>query len=463
MDSQESYRNLVVQVIGEMSNKAAPHRKFVQTFVLAEQPNGYFVLNDIFRYINEEEEEMEPEPLPESEAPAPAAPETEIKTLSSSDDLAAQQHDAAQVSKKLEEQVAAAQASQDDDAADAPTTNGVSIPMTAAADVVEDVSATDIAQSEDQPGVTPEIAEPDDAVEAVELEKPKDPDPTPVASPPKAAAATPVQAATPAAPPKPAAPKTWANLVAANRIAPPAVPISASSTSPAPSQPKAAPPPPKQATTPPTPASDDFPSQTQQGSGAEWQTAGQENGKRQSRGQSVSAAGDNQNVFGYVKNVTEKVDESILENTLLQYGKLAYFDVSRQKVCPSLPVTLRECRAPIDNPPELRLCRIRRRRRLQRRRRRQPSFHRRRADLRRRASPPSHRLRRRLQPEQGRHARWAWRPVREARKPRPRCVSEGRRPRGLLASRSGRECHPPWSWPGSGCVDLAGSRGFEVV
>lgn len=331
MDSQESYKNLVVQVIGEMSNKAAPHRKFVQTFVLAEQPNGYFVLNDIFRYINEEEEEIEPEPLAESEAPAPAAPETEIKTLSSSDDLAAQQHDAEHVSKKLEEQVAAAQGSQDEDAADAPTTNGVSVPMTAAADVVEDVSGIDIAQSEDQPEATPEIAEPDDAVEAVELEKPKDPDPTPVASPPKAAAATPVQAATPAAPPKPA---TWAKMVAGSHIVPPAVPSSASSTSPAPSQPKAAPPPPKQATTPPTPAGDDSPSQTQQG--AEWQTAGQENGKRQSRGQSVSAAGDNQNVMGYVKNVTEKVDESILKNTLLQYGKLAYFDVSRQKVRASL-------------------------------------------------------------------------------------------------------------------------------
>lgn len=50
----------MVQVIGEISNKAAAHRKFVQTFVLAEQPKGYFVLNDIFRYILEdEEEEME--------------------------------------------------------------------------------------------------------------------------------------------------------------------------------------------------------------------------------------------------------------------------------------------------------------------------------------------------------------------------------------------------------------------
>lgn len=52
----------MVQVIGEISNKAAAHRKFVQTFVLAEQPKGYFVLNDIFRYmLEDEEEEMEDE------------------------------------------------------------------------------------------------------------------------------------------------------------------------------------------------------------------------------------------------------------------------------------------------------------------------------------------------------------------------------------------------------------------
>ncbi|KAI4122550.1 MAG: hypothetical protein LQ347_006468 [Umbilicaria vellea] len=329
VDSQESYRNLVVQVIGEMSNKAAPHRKFVQTFVLAEQPNGYFVLNDIFRYINEEEEEIEPEPITESEAPAPAAPEAEIKTLSSSDDLAAQQHDAEQVDKKLEEQVTAAQGSKDEDATDVPTTNGVADPVAAEADVAEDVPAAESVQPENELEIAPETTETDVPVEAVEQEKPKDPDPTPVASPPKAASATPVQEPTPAAPPKP----TWANLVAANRIAPPAVPSPASSTSPAPSQPKAAPAPPKQVIGPPTPASDESPSQVQQGSGAEWQTAGQESGKRQSRGQSVSGAGDNQNVLGYVKNVTDKVDASILKNTLLQYGKLAYFDVSRQKNC----------------------------------------------------------------------------------------------------------------------------------
>lgn len=42
-----------------MSNNGEPWKKFVQTFFLAEQPNGYFVLNDIFRFLKEESVESE--------------------------------------------------------------------------------------------------------------------------------------------------------------------------------------------------------------------------------------------------------------------------------------------------------------------------------------------------------------------------------------------------------------------
>src|SRR5947209_9880257 len=58
VDSQASFDNIVVQVIGEMSNKSEPHHRFVQTFVLATQQNGYYVLNDIFRYLNDDEDEI---------------------------------------------------------------------------------------------------------------------------------------------------------------------------------------------------------------------------------------------------------------------------------------------------------------------------------------------------------------------------------------------------------------------
>ncbi|PPR00763.1 hypothetical protein CVT24_000788 [Panaeolus cyanescens] len=55
VDAQSSANGgIIIQVIGEMSNHNEQWRKFVQTFFLAEQPNGYFVLNDIFRYLKEE-------------------------------------------------------------------------------------------------------------------------------------------------------------------------------------------------------------------------------------------------------------------------------------------------------------------------------------------------------------------------------------------------------------------------
>jgi len=65
VDAHPSANNgIMVHVIGEMSNNSEPWRKFVQAFFLAEQQNGYFVLNDNFRYLKEEsfgEEEEEPE------------------------------------------------------------------------------------------------------------------------------------------------------------------------------------------------------------------------------------------------------------------------------------------------------------------------------------------------------------------------------------------------------------------
>ncbi|KAJ9093428.1 hypothetical protein QFC21_006459 [Naganishia friedmannii] len=58
IDAQTSFAGgIILQVIGEISNKSGPWRKFTQTFFLAEQPSGYFVLNDIFRYLKEDDEE----------------------------------------------------------------------------------------------------------------------------------------------------------------------------------------------------------------------------------------------------------------------------------------------------------------------------------------------------------------------------------------------------------------------
>ena len=74
VDSQSSAESgIVVQVVGELSNQGGPWRKFAQTFFLAEQPNGYFVLNDIFRYIKEEIDEEEAEQQQQQEQPTTIA------------------------------------------------------------------------------------------------------------------------------------------------------------------------------------------------------------------------------------------------------------------------------------------------------------------------------------------------------------------------------------------------------
>ena len=317
-----------------MSNKAAPHRKFVQTFVLAEQPNGYYVLNDIFRYLNEEEEEeIDEHNVQEPEVSDVAMAESEPKTLTSSNDPALQQQQVEVVAKKLEED--APEVKTEEPVASAPSINGKSSSDTADD---EEVSTTSVNTDADSAAVQKEESQPTVQVKDVPAEKPRDPEPTPVASPPKSSIATPTPsiASVPAPAPKPAAPKTWANLVASRAPATAAsVPASSSSTSPAPPQTKPTQPQPITAVAPPPSSAEETTSQAQQGPGAGWQTAGQDNTKRQARQQSNSISGgtaERGNILGYVKNVTEKVDAAELRSALNQYGKLEYFDVSRQKV-----------------------------------------------------------------------------------------------------------------------------------
>jgi hypothetical protein len=232
VDSQASDINIVIQVIGEISNKSMPHRKFTQTFVLATQTNGYFVLNDIFRYMIEEEEEtaaVEPAKAEEVEdvqqesaaeasgiqEPAPTVEESEQRTLTSSEDKAAVEADAQTVDKELEEKVLQQEPAEEPKVEEpTPAVNGAEEPKEEA--VVEEPAAE-------------EAPEP-------EQEKPRDPEPTPVTEePPKAA--KPAAPAAPAAPTpvKPAVPKTWASLAAsANRsVAMPAAPSAAPAAAPA--------------------------------------------------------------------------------------------------------------------------------------------------------------------------------------------------------------------------------------
>ncbi|UKZ77326.1 hypothetical protein TrVFT333_005046 [Trichoderma virens FT-333] len=322
VDSQASFDNIVIQVIGEISNKSGEPKKFVQTFVLAQQPSGYFVLNDILRYISEDEEEQpaveaelevpaaEPE-VAAPEVPAPAEPE------SVEEEPKVEAVNADEVDQKLQE---------------ASKVNGT--------DAEEPAVAAETAEAEpekpasiDAETAAKEVAE-EEAKEVAEL--PKEPSPTPA----KPAAQPEAAPAEPAAPPKP---MTWASRAAAAAGPRPVVPLPKTATPPAAGQNKA--PAPAAAATAAQPAAAAAPAATPAASAPSapaadaakeasgWQTAGADS-KRQNRPQSISAnAAEKEGTMGYVKYVTEKVQDADLRTALAAFGELTYFDINRAKNC----------------------------------------------------------------------------------------------------------------------------------
>ncbi|RHZ68162.1 hypothetical protein CDV55_103151 [Aspergillus turcosus] len=311
VDSQASFDNILISVIGEISNKSEPSRKFVQTFVLAEQPNGYYVLNDIFRYLVDEEEEIVNEEAAPAEAPAAPAAPAEEQVAEAAEEPAAAEAAPAVAEAQVTNEAAAAQV---DEKLEQAKENGEQAQINGAP-----------AEEPEAPQDVPAPVEP----EATEPEKPATPKPTP---------AEPVEAPAPeketAAPAK-AAPKTWASIASkpgASAPVVPAIPVAPPkpTPAPAPSQPSPAPAPSQPAPTPAAPAAaaaESTPEQATSTDSAGWQTAGHDHKKTQSR------AGEEQNVLAYIKNVNEKVDASLLKQTLSRFGKLKYFDVSRPKNC----------------------------------------------------------------------------------------------------------------------------------
>lgn len=60
IDAQESHnKGVLVLVTGYLTGKDSLRRHFTQSFFLATQDKGYYVLNDIFRYIKEANEQQE--------------------------------------------------------------------------------------------------------------------------------------------------------------------------------------------------------------------------------------------------------------------------------------------------------------------------------------------------------------------------------------------------------------------
>ncbi|KAK5989987.1 Putative G3BP-like protein [Cladobotryum mycophilum] len=340
VDSQASFDNIVIQVIGEVSNKAGEPKKFVQTFVLAQQPSGYFVLNDILRYINEDSEEddqqqqlpQQQKPVAEVEAEAPAA-EVEVaapEALAEAEPEPVEPEtvkpeavDADAVDEKLQEASADTNGNEVEEPAEVPEVAEPEVEEPAPADV--DTAAKEVAEET-----------------VKEQEKPKEPTPTPVAKP-VAPPPEPVPAE-PAAPPKP---MTWASRAAAAAGPRPVLPLPKTATPPAPAQNRAPAPAAVAATPAPAPAAASQPAAPVAAPVAApapaadapakelsaWQTAGID-AKRQNRPQSISGnVTDKDGTMGYVKYVTEKVLEADLRTALAAHGELSYFDINRAKNC----------------------------------------------------------------------------------------------------------------------------------
>ncbi|KAL4788434.1 hypothetical protein BJX76DRAFT_344851 [Aspergillus varians] len=316
VDAQASFENILISVIGEISNKQEPSRKFVQTFVLAEQPNGYYVLNDVFRYlVDEEVADDAPTSSDVAEEPEPQEPtQTAVEnTTEAEDSKVDSEAAAAKVDEKLED-VEAVEAVEEAEAEEADTK----------APVAEPAPQTNGAK---QPEPATEPAEVPTTTAEAEPEKPATPEPTPTA-PVK-------EAQPPAKEPAPSAkaiPKTWASIASkpgATAPVVPAIPVTPVKSAPAAATtttttPQPAAPAPVPA---PTLVPESVPSQPSSTDGSGWQTAGHDHKKSQAR------TGDSQPVPGFIKNVTEKVNADLLKETLERFGKLTHFDVSRQKNC----------------------------------------------------------------------------------------------------------------------------------
>lgn len=233
VDAQASANSgIIVQVIGEMSNNNEAWRKFAQTFFLAEQPNGYFVLNDIFRYlkedtdeegVEEEEEAIAAGVVDEHVVPEPA-PGVEHNFHPNP-----QQQSRAEPPPNFETPSTLVEAPVEPAAAPFTNGNGVHHESPPTPDPVAP-AAEPTPEPEEEPAPVETPAEPSAPAtpppEVATPAKPATPAPPapveePVESPapaaPSSAPAPPAAEPTPAPAPRPAAPekpKTWANLAA---------------------------------------------------------------------------------------------------------------------------------------------------------------------------------------------------------------------------------------------------------
>ncbi|KAI0266530.1 hypothetical protein BC834DRAFT_823970 [Gloeopeniophorella convolvens] len=220
VDAQSSANGgIIIQVIGEMSNRGEPWRKFVQTFFLAEQPNGYFVLNDIFRFLKEETVESD-----EGEE-QPTTTDTEQTSTTAVSEVAPASPAPSQPAAPVADVPAAEPVQVDPSPSPSPSPVPVEEALPTPEEPVAESHANGDAQAEPEEPEAPAPVEKSPTPEPIPT--PAEESPAPTASPalPPATASpapslppapAPAPPSQPAPAPAPAAPKTWANLAATN-------------------------------------------------------------------------------------------------------------------------------------------------------------------------------------------------------------------------------------------------------
>ncbi|KAG8902007.1 hypothetical protein FRB99_004972 [Tulasnella sp. 403] len=342
VDAMSSAGNgIIIQVIGEMSNRGEPWKKFVQTFFLAEQPNGYFVLNDIFKFLKEEtmaeDEEEEAEAAEDASAQATQLDQVEETIIAPQPVVA--QVDPVPVS--YEPEVPAEQPAPEpvpvspqvvereptplpgEAPAEPAHVNGVNGHSSDVAESVEEEKPEETPAVEAEPEPVTTIPEPSpapipDTPAPVKVPSPV-PAPQPAVQPAPAPAPAPQTLAAPTPPPKapspapaPQGPKTWATLAATNNkkwgsVASDAKGVSAA----APTTPSAASPIPKAA-----------------------------NGTRSHEHPNYTAASTVNIAQCFVKSVTENVIEQTMRDALTQrFGPIKELEIIRNRACAFLEFT----------------------------------------------------------------------------------------------------------------------------
>lgn len=290
---------LLIQVIGEMANEGEPSQKFVQTFVLAKQKKGFYILNDILRYLKEDTDFASD--LAEST--------TEEATTSSVNETPVSQAIPEPAAEKIEQPVEPEPVEEVEEKVDVVAEPEVE---------TEDIKAPESTTKE--PETTQDVIEPTPSSTVSDLPKEESEPVTPLsASTASTSQSSPATVSSSAkkpngdakpviAPALPAAPLSWAARAAMKIDSPPP-----SVPKPKPVVNRPAPTPFVSSTTPV--ANTTFPNTTNL--------------------QSVQGHHRGPKVFfsAYIKHVNESVNEKQLKAALQEIGQVTHFEVARQKNC----------------------------------------------------------------------------------------------------------------------------------